>query len=109
ISHPTNRKDTRLLALMRDFACIRFELRPMIGQAGYSPIQNSGFDDARQPSGTDLAEGRSMRGMRRALMALTLLVWPAAAQADLKIFACVPEWGSLARTIGGERVHVTDA
>ena len=44
--------------------------------------------------------------MRRTLafLVLALASWPALASLD--IFACTPEWGSLAREIGGERVSV---
>ncbi|MDH5301775.1 MAG: zinc ABC transporter substrate-binding protein [Gammaproteobacteria bacterium] len=40
-----------------------------------------------------------------------LLGWwlPATAQAELNIFACEPEWGSLAQTLGGEHVNVFTA
>lgn len=44
-----------------------------------------------------------------AMLILALAGVPTAAQAELNIFACVPEWGSLARTLGGDRVTVTDA
>ena len=41
------------------------------------------------------------------LLALGLLtVLPSAARADLKIFACEPEWGALAKELGGEHVDV---
>ena len=42
---------------------------------------------------------------RAGLLAAALLL-PGAAQAALKVFACEPEWGALAREIGGDRVDV---
>jgi len=44
-----------------------------------------------------------------ALAALLVAVVPANAEAGLKIFACVPEWGVLAKAIGGDAVEVTTA
>ncbi len=41
------------------------------------------------------------------VLAAGLLALPA--QAALKVFACEPEWGALARELGGERVEVTVA
>jgi zinc/manganese transport system substrate-binding protein len=38
---------------------------------------------------------------------LLLLSFASAAEAALKVFACVPEWAALAQVIGGERVEVT--
>ena len=40
------------------------------------------------------------------LLAIVALAHSAAARADFKIFACVPEWGSLAKEIGGDKVAV---
>jgi len=45
---------------------------------------------------------------RAGLFAAALLL-PGAAQAALKVFACEPEWGALAREIGGDRVDVYTA
>ena len=47
--------------------------------------------------------------MKRLILAVSLLCSSALAHADLKIFACEPEWGSLAQTIGGEKVSVYNA
>ncbi|MCE1185868.1 MAG: zinc ABC transporter substrate-binding protein [Rhodocyclales bacterium] len=54
---------------------------------------------------------RSMRSMRLlqslgALVALLLGGWSLPALAALHVFASVPEWGALAREVGGERVNV---
>jgi zinc/manganese transport system substrate-binding protein len=46
--------------------------------------------------------------LRAALLALTAAL-PAAAHADLKVFACEPEWGALAKEIGGAHVTVYSA
>lgn len=43
---------------------------------------------------------------------LTVLAWVASAhtaQANVNIFACEPEWGALAKEIGGDKVTVTNA
>jgi zinc/manganese transport system substrate-binding protein len=40
---------------------------------------------------------------------LTALAWPLAATADLRVFACEPEWSSLSEAIGGDRVEATSA
>lgn len=47
--------------------------------------------------------------MRRFAIALLLLVTAGAAHADLKIFATVPEWGALAKEIGGDKVKLYTA
>jgi zinc/manganese transport system substrate-binding protein len=44
-----------------------------------------------------------------ALGALLVAIAPANAEAELKVFACVPEWGALAKEIGGDAVEVTTA
>ena len=44
-----------------------------------------------------------------AFAALLALIAPANAEAGLKVFACVPEWGVLAKAIGGDAVEVTTA
>ena len=44
-----------------------------------------------------------------ALAALLVVVVPANAEAGLKVFACVPEWGVLVKAIGGDAVEVTTA
>ena len=36
------------------------------------------------------------------LAGLTVLAAPASAEAGLRVFACVPEWGVLAEAIGGD-------
>jgi zinc/manganese transport system substrate-binding protein len=47
------------------------------------------------------------RGMAATmLLALTLLALSSPAKADLKIFACEPEWGVLATELGGAKVSV---
>ena len=46
--------------------------------------------------------------LRAALLALAATL-PAAAHADLKVFACEPEWGALAKEIGGAHVSVYSA
>lgn len=40
---------------------------------------------------------------------LLLLSFASAAEAALKVFACVPEWAALAQVIGGERLEITQA
>ncbi|MCA1979874.1 MAG: zinc ABC transporter substrate-binding protein [Thiobacillus sp.] len=48
--------------------------------------------------------------MKSTLLAIALAtLLPAAAHADLKIFACEPEWGALAKEIGGTHVSVYTA
>jgi zinc/manganese transport system substrate-binding protein len=44
-----------------------------------------------------------------AAFAALMAVAPANAEAGLKVFACVPEWGVLAKAIGGDAVEVTTA
>ncbi|NJD24433.1 MAG: zinc ABC transporter substrate-binding protein [Betaproteobacteria bacterium] len=44
--------------------------------------------------------------MKRLVFALFLASTAALARADLAVFASVPEWGALAREIGGDKVHV---
>src|SRR5438445_5626426 len=41
--------------------------------------------------------------------AALLIVAASNAQAGLKVFACFPEWASLARTLGGDRLDVFQA
>jgi zinc/manganese transport system substrate-binding protein len=43
------------------------------------------------------------------VISLLLLLLPLSAAADLRVFACEPEWSSLAAEIGGERVKVSSA
>ena len=53
-----------------------------------------------------------MAGMTMKLMtgaALLALLAANVAQADLRVFATVPEWGALAREIGGDKVQVYSA
>lgn len=47
--------------------------------------------------------------MNRIKILLLLLLLPVAAQADLRIFACEPEWAALATEIGGDRVDTYSA
>lgn len=43
--------------------------------------------------------------MRRSIIVLTLLLCSGAAQADLKVFTCEPEWQSLVEALGGDLVR----
>ena len=45
--------------------------------------------------------------MKKILLTVITLVAANVAQADLRIFATVPEWGALAKEIGGDKVKVT--
>lgn len=47
--------------------------------------------------------------MKKLLIAALLFLAPLAAQADLKIFACEPEWVALAKEIGGKLVRADSA
>lgn len=47
--------------------------------------------------------------MPRCLLLLMLIVAPLAAHAELRVFACEPEWAALAIAIGGERVTAESA
>jgi len=47
--------------------------------------------------------------MKRILFPLLALLAANVAQADLRVFATVPEWGALAREIGGDKVQVYSA
>lgn len=47
--------------------------------------------------------------MKRLILAVSLLCSSALAHADLNIFACEPEWGSLAQAIGSNKVTVYNA
>ena len=47
--------------------------------------------------------------MRHFAMGILLAVTGLSAQADLKVFATVPEWGALAKEIGGDKVRVYTA
>ncbi len=48
--------------------------------------------------------------MKKYLLIYCLLcLTPVAAQANVNVFACEPEWGAVAREIGGDKVSVTDA
>ncbi len=47
--------------------------------------------------------------MKRIILGLVLLCSSSFARADLNIFACEPEWGSLAQEIGGGKVTVYNA
>src|SRR6185436_11463314 len=48
---------------------------------------------------------RSIAGLAGLLLCLTLLLLPSGARA-LEVFACEPEWGSLAKELGGDRADV---
>lgn len=45
----------------------------------------------------------------RTLLMLTALTAATAARADLKVFACEPEWGSLVKELAGDHAHLTTA
>lgn len=47
--------------------------------------------------------------MKRILFSLLALLAANVAQADLRVFATVPEWGALAKEIGGDKVKVYSA
>lgn len=47
--------------------------------------------------------------MKHFAMSILLAVTGLSAQADLKVFATVPEWGALAKEIGGDKVRVYTA
>ena len=48
--------------------------------------------------------------MKKIILSLLLVAGtPALASANVNIFACEPEWGALAREIGGDKVEVKDA
>lgn len=47
--------------------------------------------------------------MKSIAATLLITILPLIAQADLKVFACEPEWASLAEEIGGDRVAATSA
>ena len=49
-----------------------------------------------------------MNTIRIALL-FALLTLPLAAAADLRVFACEPEWSALAEAIGGEQVRADSA
>lgn len=47
--------------------------------------------------------------MKNTFFLLLLFITPVLAQADLKIFACEPEWEALAQELGGARIEVSSA
>ena len=47
--------------------------------------------------------------MKKLILLLTLSLLPSMANAEVNIFACEPEWASLAKEIGGDKVEVKDA
>jgi zinc/manganese transport system substrate-binding protein len=47
--------------------------------------------------------------MFKRFLLIFLIIFPAVAQAKLNIFACEPEWASLAEEIGGDKVHIFSA
>jgi zinc/manganese transport system substrate-binding protein len=47
--------------------------------------------------------------MKNTILLLLLLITPVLAQADLKIFACEPEWEALAMELGGDKIEVSSA
>jgi zinc/manganese transport system substrate-binding protein len=50
-----------------------------------------------------------MRTILTSLLVVFLLALPVAASAQLRVFACEPEWSALAEELGGELVKVTSA
>lgn len=50
-----------------------------------------------------------MRMLQAALVAAILCVTPGIASAKLNVFACVPEWASLTKELGGDKVSVYQA
>ena len=51
----------------------------------------------------------SSKSLRLAVFGLFFALTAGVAQADLRVFATVPEWGALAREIGGDKVTVYNA
>lgn len=51
----------------------------------------------------------SYRTVRLALLCLAVFAWPGVAAAELRVFACEPEWAALATEIGGELVRADSA
>ncbi len=47
--------------------------------------------------------------MRKFIVALLFLAAPLMAQAELRVFACEPEWAALAEALGGDLVEVSSA
>lgn len=47
-----------------------------------------------------------MKLLRAALIAVALCLAPTVASAKVNVFACVPEWASLAKELGGDKVSV---
>ena len=47
--------------------------------------------------------------MKSLLLVIVILLTPLVSKADLKIFACEPEWAALAEEIGGQKVKATSA
>lgn len=47
--------------------------------------------------------------MKNKILLTLMLIAPLAAQADLKVFACEPEWEALAQELGGDKVDVSSA
>ena len=47
--------------------------------------------------------------MKNTILLLLLSITPVLAQADLKIFACEPEWEALAKELGGDKIEVSSA
>jgi len=47
--------------------------------------------------------------MKNIVLLLLFSIAPVFAQADLKIFACEPEWEALAKELGGDRIEVSSA
>jgi len=47
--------------------------------------------------------------MKKILIVIILLLTPLVSQADLKVFACEPEWSALAGVIGGDNIKASSA
>ncbi|HEY5776377.1 MAG TPA: zinc ABC transporter substrate-binding protein, partial [Xanthomonadales bacterium] len=47
--------------------------------------------------------------MKKLILITLLLLTPLAAHADLKLFACEPEWEALATELGGDKIEVSSA
>src|SRR5262249_54184449 len=56
-----------------------------------------------------IAEEAKMRIKAGIIGAALIIAAVSSAQANLKVFACFPEWASLTRTLGGDRVEVFQA
>ena len=50
-----------------------------------------------------------LKKMKKLILITLLLLTPLAAHADLKLFACEPEWEALATELGGDKIEVSSA